>query len=219
MQSQTNETFISVDVETAGPNPSQYSLLSIGACLVFAPEKRFYVEVQPVNDAATSEALEISGLSLESLKTRGLPPVEAMKRFADWVEEVAAGGQPVFAAFNASFDWMFAADYFHRYLGRNPFGHKALDMKAFFMGMQGIGWEETGFDNITRHYQIKQTLNHNALEDAVTQAALFRRMLDEQEQRLTAKSAKFAKVLRAFLLALPGTARQGKRLEIRVHRG
>ena len=45
MESQINEAYISVDVETAGPNPGQYSLLSIGACLVFVPAKTFYVEL------------------------------------------------------------------------------------------------------------------------------------------------------------------------------
>jgi DNA polymerase III epsilon subunit-like protein len=194
MSSHTNETFISVDVETAGPNPGTYSLLSIGACLVFDPAQRIYIELQPVNDAASAEAMEVSQMGLESLKRRGQPPVEAMKRFAEWVEAVAADGRPVFVGLNAPFDWMFVADYFHRYLGKNPFGHKALDVKAYFMGLRGIGWEATGFEEMSKYYQIEQRLNHNALEDAVMQAALFRKMLEEQEQRLTAKSAKSAKV-------------------------
>jgi len=195
MSSHHNEIFISVDVETAGPNPGTYSLLSIGACLVLEPAKRFYVELQPVNDAVTAEAMDVSQMGLESLKRRGQPPVDAMRRFADWVAEVTpAECQPVFVALNAPFDWMFVADYFHRYLGKNPFGHKALDIKAYFMGMRGIEWNATGFEAISKHYQIEQRLNHNALEDAVMQAALFRRMLEEQEQRLTAKHAKSAKV-------------------------
>jgi ribonuclease T len=184
MQSQINETFISVDVETAGPNPGTYSLLSIGACLVSDPAQRFYVELQPVNDAVTSEAMEVSQMGLEGLKRRGQSPVDAMKRFAEWVAEVTpANGQPVFVALNAAFDWMFVADYFHRYLGKNPFGHKALDIKAYFMGLRGIEWEQTGFEAISKYYQIEQRLNHNALEDAVMQAALFRKMLEENLNR------------------------------------
>lgn len=182
MNSTSNEIYISVDVETAGPNPGTYSLLSIGACLVSDPAQRFYVELQPVHEEVAGEALQVNGLSMETLKSRGQPPVEAMKRFADWVERVAADGRPVFVAFNAAFDWMFVADYFHQFLGRNPFGHKALDMKAFFMGMRGIQWEETGFDEITRHYQLDMALPHHALEDAVAQAHLFRRMLEERSQ-------------------------------------
>jgi DNA polymerase III epsilon subunit-like protein len=195
MSSHTNETFISVDVETAGPNPGTYSLLSIGACLVLEPAQRFYVELQPVNDAITSEAMEVSQLGLEGLKRRGHPPVDAIRRFAEWVAEVTpADGHPVFVALNAAFDWMFVADYFYRFLGKNPFGHKALDMKAYFMGLRGIEWEQTGFEQMSKHYQIEQRLNHNALEDAVMQASLFRRMLEEQKQRSTAKSAKSAKI-------------------------
>ena len=34
-----DETYISVDIETAGPNPSQYSLLSIGACSVMRNQR------------------------------------------------------------------------------------------------------------------------------------------------------------------------------------
>lgn len=183
MESSSKEVYISVDVETAGPNPGRYSLLSIGACLVWEPEKRFYVELQPVNDAVTAEAMEVSQMDLEDLKRRGQPPVEAMKRFAEWVEEVAADRHPVFVALNAPFDWMFVADYFHRYLGKNPFGHKALDIKAYFMGMRGIEWEKTGFEEISNHFRMEQRLNHNALEDAVMQAALFRKMLEESDKR------------------------------------
>ncbi|WP_268747167.1 hypothetical protein [Sphingobium sp. Ant17] len=39
--SDKREIFVSVDVETAGPIPGEYSLLSIGACSVFAPEEAF----------------------------------------------------------------------------------------------------------------------------------------------------------------------------------
>jgi len=181
MKSLVDDVYISVDVETAGPNPGQYSLLSIGACLVFEPAKTFYVELQPVNNAFTAEALQISGLEMDKLEARGLPPEEAMRQFSDWVlQTTPTGQQPIFVALNAPFDWMFAADYFHRYLGRNPFGHKALDMKAFYMGMRGIHWDATGFEDITKHFHIEQSLNHHALQDAIAQAKLFRRMLEEQ---------------------------------------
>lgn len=76
--------YVSVDVETAGPNPGQYSLLSIGACMVADPQRTFYVELQPVNDNALPAALAISGLSLEELAERGVPPAEAMARFEAW---------------------------------------------------------------------------------------------------------------------------------------
>jgi len=174
------ETYISVDIETAGPTPSQYAMLSIGACTVTEPVQTFYVELQPDREDFSPEALAVSGLSLEKIQKNGVLPKQAMEQFADWVKKVSPeSSRPIFVAFNAPFDWTFINDYFHRYLGHNPFGHSALDMKAFFMGMQGVKWGETGFEKVTEHYDFDHPLTHNALQDALDQAALFRRMLDE----------------------------------------
>lgn len=38
----SDELYISVDVETSGPVPGIYSLLSIGACLVSEPAQSIY---------------------------------------------------------------------------------------------------------------------------------------------------------------------------------
>jgi DNA polymerase III epsilon subunit-like protein len=177
------EACISVDVETAGPNPGQYSLLSIGACMVCDPGRTFYAELQPVNEAFEPKALRISGLSLEKLAERGLPPAEAMARFETWVkEQVPEGRRPVFVAFNAPFDWMFVNDYFHRYIGRNPFGHTAIDMKALYMGMAGVSWEETSMRHVSARYRDTRKLTHHALQDALDQAEIFRKMLAELEK-------------------------------------
>ena len=179
----TKYSYISVDIETAGPNPSSYSLLTIGACTLDSPPQSFYIELKPVNTKMTPEAQGIHHLDIKRLNERGTAPAEAMERFESWVRQVTPEGEvPLFLAFNAPFDWMFIAFYFHRYLGSNPFGHKALDMKAFFMGMHGTQWKATGFDEISEHYQIKETLKHNALEDAIAQANLFRRMLEERSR-------------------------------------
>ena len=178
--SNNNETYISIDIETAGPNPSTYSLLSIGACTVFEPQETFYIELQPVNENKISEAMMIGRLNWANLKEKGSPPQEAMSRFAQWVSSVSAeGSQPIFVAFNAPFDWMFVNDYFHCYLGHNPFGHKALDIKAFYRGLKGVSWEATGMRHISPHYLDHQNLTHHALQDALDQAEIFRKLLAE----------------------------------------
>ena len=178
----TSETFISVDIETAGPNPADYSLLSIGACTLNEPRQTFYIELKPVHPALTSEAFDIHGLSLQYLEQHGVPPQEAMQRFATWLAEVTpAGHKPILIAFNAPFDWMFVCDYFHRFLGWNPFGHTALDIKAYFMGKWGSTWAETSMRAIAQHFPDIQALSHNALDDAINQASLFCRIRDAQE--------------------------------------
>lgn len=171
------ETFISVDVETAGPYPGEYSLLSIGACLVDDPEQAFYVELKPLSDNALEESLAVSGLSIERLSESGVAPAEAMRRFEEWVAHVTPEGHvPVLVAFNAVFDWMFVDAYFRRFLDRNPFGHSALDIKAYYMGMTGSDWAATSMRFLSPLYLSGRQLSHNALGDARDQAELFRRI-------------------------------------------
>lgn len=176
-----HEIYVSVDVETSGPAPGRYSLLAIGACLVDEPTRTFYAELQPIGESATAEAMQVHNLNLDELKRDGLPPAEAMACFEAWLKaEVPAVARPVFVAFNAAFDWMFVADYFERFLGRNPFGHTALDIKAYYMGMTGGAWSDTTKRSLATRYPDHAHLTHNALQDALDQAALFRRMRAER---------------------------------------
>jgi DNA polymerase III epsilon subunit-like protein len=173
-----NIDYISVDVETAGPNPANFSLLSIGACRVADPQSTFYVELQPLSEQFVPSALAVCHLSLQDLARTGTPPAQAMSQFEAWLgKQVPRNLKPVFVAFNAVFDWMFVNDYFHRFLGRNPFGHSALDIKALYMGVTGAAWNKTGMRHLSAHYQLDLTLTHNALQDALDQADLFRRLL------------------------------------------
>jgi DNA polymerase III epsilon subunit-like protein len=173
-----HEIYICVDVETAGPMPGQYAMLSIGACLVEDPSNTFYVELQPDRPDYLPEAMAISGLSLDSLKQHGSAPQAAMQAFADWLKNVVPEGKnAVFVALNAPFDWMFVNDYFHRYLGYNPFGHSALDIKAYYMGFAGVSWFETSMKHISAHFLEEKHLVHNALRDAQDQAEIFSKIL------------------------------------------
>ncbi len=175
------EILISVDVETAGPYPGRYSLLSIGACVVADPTQTFYVELQPVSLDVVADALAVTGLNLDTLADQGLSPAEAMLSFAGWLDRVAQdGARPVFVGFNAPFDWMFVNDYFHRFLGYNPFGHNALDIKSFYAGRTGARWAETSLKHVAAHYGGPPSLSHNALADAIDQASLMAAMLEEQ---------------------------------------
>ena len=174
------EEFISVDVETSGPNPRDYAMLSIGACTMSGPRKTFYIELKPDVEGFTREALSISNLFLEKLKEEGVPAKEAMLKFAQWVDGVVPEkSQPVFTAFNAAFDWMFVNDYFHRYLGLNPFGHKALDIKALYMGLRKTKWMDTSYNTVIEKTGIERALTHHALEDAIQQAEIFEILLEE----------------------------------------
>lgn len=182
-------TLISVDIEAAGPSPSNYAMLSIGGCLVDEPSTEapdhFYAELQPDRDNATDSAMSVGGFTLEGLRASGTDPKTAMQQFADWIDSVTPdGSRAVMVGFNAPFDWMFVADYFDRYLGRNPFGHSALDIKAYYMGVTGESWSKTAMVHVAEHYGVTVDLTHNALDDARDQASLFRAVRAEQAARV-----------------------------------
>ncbi len=176
-------TYVSVDVETSGPNPYEYSMLSIGACTMREPRSTFYVELKPVNENQVPSAVQVSGLSLAELAERGLEPKEALERFEQWLKHTVHHERPIFVGFNSPFDWMFVADYFHRYLGRNPFGYSAIDVKSFYMGLKGVGWADTSMRRVSPIYLEGRQLSHNALDDALVQAELFEKMLGEMRSR------------------------------------
>lgn len=79
------EVFISIDVETSGPIPGEFSLLSIGACHVDDDAIAFSCELKPINSNADPEALAVSGLSLETLARTGRSPKDAMSDLAKWI--------------------------------------------------------------------------------------------------------------------------------------
>jgi DNA polymerase III epsilon subunit-like protein len=169
------EVFISVDVEAAGPIPGEFSLLTIGACVVFDDTQTFACKLKPTTSNAVPEALAVSGLSLDILEQEGLAPAEAMQVFHDWVLHVAgADGKPIFVGFNAAFDWSFINYYFHRYIGENPFGFAALDIKSLYMGFARCSWEQTKSSQISANLHPKLIGTHDALQDALYQAELFR---------------------------------------------
>jgi DNA polymerase III epsilon subunit-like protein len=169
------EVYISVDVETAGPVPGEFSMLTLGACCVDDPQKKFVCSFKPINENFVPEALEVTGLSLAKLAVEGLSPDVAMNKFAAWINCSFIEGQiPVFVGLNAPFDWSFVNYYFHRFTGANPFGFTALDIKALFMGATGCTWRDTRSSSIARRVHPTLQGDHDALHDALYQAELFR---------------------------------------------
>lgn len=173
--SDRSEIFVSVDVETSGPIPGVYSLLTIGACAVDAPERTFACRLKPIGDGADPKAMAVTGLSLDELRRSGLEASDAMTSFAEWLSGLTSdGGKLVFVGLNAPFDWSFVNYYFHRFAGKNPFGFAALDIKAFYMGVTGCRWGETKSSAMAARLRPTGSGTHDALQDALYQAELFR---------------------------------------------
>lgn len=170
---QPHEIFISVDVETSGPIPGEYSLLTLGACVVSREEATFYRKLKPISEKADQNALAVTGLSLDDLARTGDTPQHVMAAFRDWIVQETGEGTPIFVGLNAGFDWSFVNYYFHRFVGENPFGFAPLDIKSLYMGATGCTWRETRSSAMSAVLKPTRHGSHNALDDALAQAELF----------------------------------------------
>lgn len=177
------DRFISVDVEASGPVPGEFSMLSLGACVVGQTEEQFYVELQPITRQQDAEAMRVNGLNHEDLLQRGTDPMQAMLAFESWIQRATPDGyRPIFVAYPATFDWMFVAYYFHRFLARNPFGVGGLDLTSIYAGQvsaaSGPPWTVNGLE---QRLAAGLPLTHNALEDALAQSTVFEQLLGRRQ--------------------------------------
>lgn len=150
--------YIMVDVESDGPIPGDYSMISFGAVLV-EPELKttFYGTLKPIAEKFIPEALAVSGHSRE--ETMGFEePKLVMERFRDWLGEHAPN-RPIFVSDNNGFDWQFINWYFHHLLGSNPFGHSSTNLGSLFKGLV-----KDVFQNFKHLRKTKHT--HHPVDDA-----------------------------------------------------
>ena len=176
--------WISVDIEASGAIPPTFNMLSLGACLVDDERVTFKCLFKPISSGVSPEAMKVSRLSLTELSETGKSPESAMREFADWIKAQAGTRTPVFVGLNAAFDWAFVNYYFLTYFGSNPFGFAPLDIKAFYAGRMGVPWLEARSSKMSARLKAKHKPTHDALDDAVAQAELFRLVREISQNRL-----------------------------------
>lgn len=185
------DLYISADVETDGPVPGVYSLLSFGLTAVgrydgerferWAPRERtFYRELRPISDQFQSQALQINGLDRVHLQREGFDPAEAMREAAEWVMKISSGHRPVLVAYPVAFDWAFLYWYFERFApDGSPFGHSScLDIRTQYQALAGTVFDQSGKTAMPQFLQPLSPHTHNALDDAVEQGELFANLLE-----------------------------------------
>src|SRR5215213_8416177 len=171
------DVYFSADVETDGPIPGPFSMLSMA--LVYAGrfdgtrferptdfDRTFYRELRPISDDFQVEAMKVNGLDRQKLAREGSSPEVAMADAARWVQEVADGGEPVLVAYPLSFDWSWVYWYFMRFLpDGSPFNHsRAFDIKTAFAVKAGLPVCEAGRSNLAPELRGGGSHTHNALD-------------------------------------------------------
>jgi Exonuclease len=183
--------YISADVETDGPMPGPFSLLSFGLAAIgrydgrrFArlppQEHTFYRELRPISDEFEQDALNVNGLDRDRLLAEGADPAAAMSEAADWVRTISVGHRPVLVAYPVAFDWAFLYWYFERFAqGGSPFGHSScLDIRTQYQALAGTVFDRSGKAAMPGFLQPSSPHTHNALDDAIEQGELFANLLE-----------------------------------------
>lgn len=176
-----SDVYVSVDIESSGPFIGTHSMLQIGACIVGNVQQTFTRLLVPISDHVEEQAMKIVAKPLNYFFENGIDPVRVMAEFSDWVRSITGDGNPIFVGFNAAFDWGFVNWYFLKYgSGPNPFGYAPLDIKAYYAGLTGCSWDDTRSSRIQERFKTGEPHTHDALDDAIEQAEMFRLMLESR---------------------------------------
>lgn len=188
----STDAYFSADVETDGPIPGRYSMLSFALVYAgaydgerferpsIAGERALYSELKPISPDFEEEALRVNGLDRSRLAVEGEDPDEAMSLAAAWVRDVADGRRPILVAYPLSFDWTWLYWYFVAFSrSGSPFSHSGcFDIKTAFAVKAGRPVAQSGREHVLRALRPRRLHTHHALDDATEQAELFANLFE-----------------------------------------
>jgi hypothetical protein len=192
----TSDIYFSADVETDGPIPGPYSILSFA--LVYAgsfdglnfrrPEnydRIFYRELKPISDSFQKEALDVNGLDRDRLCIEGMAPAQAMTEAFHWINANAGEAKPVLVAYPLSFDWTWLYWYFIQFCeAGSPFDYsRCFDIKTAVAVKAGIPISEAGRSRLDSSLSSKRQHTHHAVDDAIEQAEIFANVFEWEGMR------------------------------------
>ncbi len=185
------DAYFSADVETDGPIPGPFSILSFA--LVYAGKfdgqkfvrpdhysDGFYSELRPISDRFEDEALRVNGLDRNFLLDNGEDPSSAMSRASVWVKNIAGSAAPVLVAYPLSFDWSWLYWYFTSFSrDGSPFEYsRCFDVKTAVAVKLGVPISEAGRSRLPGFLRSTRKHTHHALDDAIEQAEIFAKVFE-----------------------------------------
>lgn len=181
------EIYISTDVETDGPIPGPYSMLSFASAAFSADKKllsTFSANLETLPEASehpkTMEWWKTQPQAWETCRKDLQTPEQAMRNYAAWLK--ALPGTPVFIGYPVTFDFMFVYWYLIRFADESPFSHSALDIKTYAMAVLKTEYRQSTKRNMPKRWFDDLPHTHVALDDAIGQGALFCNILSENQK-------------------------------------
>jgi hypothetical protein len=178
------EVYVSTDIETDGPVPGLNSMLSFGSAAYLHDKtlvQTFSANLEILGgataDPTTMAWWKTQPQAWEASRRNPEPPGILMPQYASWLKGLP--GNPVFVGYPAAFDFMFITYYLYRFAGESPFSYFALDIKTYAMAMMKRDFYDVNKESMPKHWFDDLPYTHIALDDAVSQGALFCNMLAE----------------------------------------
>ena len=178
------EIYVSTDIEADGPAPGLNSMLSFASAAYLADKTlvgTFSANLETLSGAgADPETMvwwESQPLAWQACRKNPQPPAVIMPQYVAWLKGLP--GSPVFVGYPAAFDFMFITYYLHKFAGESPFSYFSLDIKTYAMALMKKNLYDVSKDNMPTHWFDDLPYTHIALDDAVSQGALFCNMLAE----------------------------------------
>jgi len=182
-----------VDTETSGPLRTfrgeipYHNLLEIGAVEVILGSRptlgrTFYAVLKPITDNYDSESMEYtSGKTLSYYEEKGEDPKEAIRRFVEFLLEIVGitKRRILFASDNPEFDvgWIRLYLELFGYNADEIIHHNPMSIKDLARGlMRNL---RTTLYSLPAKFRVPVLHTHNALDDAIRNAKIFIKLLEE----------------------------------------
>lgn len=176
------EIYVSTDIETDGPIPGMYSMLSFGSA-AYTKNKELIstftanLDTLPgaTTDPKTMEWWKKQPVAWEACRQNLQDPQKAMRIYVNWLKNLP--GKPVFVGHPSGFDFTFMYWYLIKFAGESPYSFSALDIKSYAMAVLKTNFRQTTKRRMPKEWFDDFPHTHIAIDDAIEQGALFCNML------------------------------------------
>jgi len=174
-----NEIYVSIDIETNGPIPGMYSMLSLGAVAfnkcgeeIASISANLLPLMGASEDPETMKWWSTQPDAWVACSTNQQKPRLVMEGFSRLLDSLP--GFPVFVAYPVAFDIMFLYWYLQKFVGKTPVGFRAIDIRSFIMGKFGRHYHKSHKGDLPAYLRPpKGEHTHVAVEDAREQGKWF----------------------------------------------
>lgn len=177
------ETYVCTDIETDGPSPGQYSMLSL-ASVAFRLDKSilgtFQRNLEPLPGARQApknmEFWRNNPQAWAACRRTPVAPSKVMQDYSQWLRGLP--GKAVLVAHPVGFDFTFVHWYLHEFTGDSPFWPAGLDIASYAMAVMRRPFTESHRAYMPSDW-VDPTLPHThvALDDALGHAMVFCNMV------------------------------------------